>query len=229
MLLLELDRRTSGDMNCLDDGYQFFMYSRVWRVCVVAGVSIGLFRLFFLHPGTTALLVPVAAAYLLVLVRVWHWTFTSESDEPTTPPPAPRAIFVGTLIGFGVIGLVHLDALLGLTLLVVGTLTSPGLLRRLTGSCWIATDAPAADEGHEVRSQLDAGLAALDDKELCRRWRESYVELAVADPDRRWLVAQLRAAYLDEMTRRHPRAMSAWLADGCRAWASPEAYFKDSA
>lgn len=80
-----------------------------------------------------------------------------------------------------------------------------------------------------MRSHLDMVLAELDDPELCRRWKQSFLELKLTEPDRRWRVVELRAAYLDEMTRRHPRAMGTWMAEGGRAWASPEAYFEDSA
>lgn len=220
------------------------MHSRVWRFFVVTGVAAGLLRLLFHHPVATMLAVPVAAAYVLVLVRVWHWTFNAGSTGPHPPPPSARTIWVATLAGGGAVGLAHLDVRLGLTALAVATLTSPWLVNR-----WrrdgrrIAVPDPAAPAGpsaqltpsnpaaasDDVRSHLDRVLADLDDSELCNRWQKSFLELRFTEPDRRWRVVELRAAYLDEMTRRHPRAVSTWLAEGGRAWASPKAYFEDSA
>lgn len=206
------------------------MHSRVWRFCVVTGVAAGLLRLWFLHPVATLLAVPVAAAYVWVLVRVWHSTFKAGSAMPRKRPPPSRTIWGAVLVGVGAVGLVHLEVVLGLTALVTAILTSPWLLAR-----WrkegrrIAVAAPSEAPSDGVRSHLDLVLVDLNDSELCRRWQKSFLELRLTEPDRRWRVVELRAAYLDEMTRRHPRAVSTWLADGGRAWASPEAYFEDSA
>lgn len=206
------------------------MHGRIWRFCLITGVAAGFLRLWIHYPVATVLAVPVAAAYVLLLTRVWHWAFTSGQDGPRPPAPSFRTVALSTLVGFGFAGLLHLEVLLGLAGLVVAVLTSPWAISHwITEGRQIAVGAPAAGAKNETRSHLDLVLAQLDDPQLCLRWQQSFVDLKLSEPDRRWRVVELRAAYLDEMTRRHPRAMSAWLADGGHAWASPRAYFKDSA
>lgn len=212
------------------------MHGRIWRFCLITGVAAGFLRLWIHYPVATVLAVPVAAAYVLVLSRVWHWAFTSGQDGPRPPAPSLRTAGLGTLVGFGFAGLLHLDVLVGLTALVVAAVTSPWLLGRwVTEGRRAAVAAPATapatvpDARDEARSRLDQVLATLDDAELCRRWRQSFIDLKLTGPDRRWRVVELRAAYLDEMSRRHPHAVSAWMADDACAWTSPEAYFRRSA
>lgn len=106
------------------------MYSHVWRFCVVAGVTNGLVWLWFHHPVMTTLGLPAAAAYVLLLARVWHMTFNSGSRGPTKPRPPLRTIWLATLAGFGVVGLMHLEAVVGFTAPVVATLTSPWAISR---------------------------------------------------------------------------------------------------
>jgi hypothetical protein len=71
-------------------------------------------------------------------------------------------------------------------------------------------------------------LNGLDDRQLCRLWRDSF-----------WLVRQpsapgtvlcrvaLRAACLDELERRDAEALRAWLDSGARASSGPEKYLAD--
>jgi len=83
---------------------------------------------------------------------------------------------------------------------------------------------PAVD----VESAL-AELPHLSDLEVCHAWRRSFVALdAVSSPRDRLAIVQLREAYLDELDRRQPRALRAWLAAGGRAASGPDKYFRDA-
>lgn len=70
-------------------------------------------------------------------------------------------------------------------------------------------------------------LVGLDDRQLCRLWRESFWALVTPAPPHTLLcVVALREACLDELERRHAGALSAWLADGARASSGPEKYLR---
>lgn len=75
--------------------------------------------------------------------------------------------------------------------------------------------------------EIRAVLPELSDEQLCRAWRRSFLVLERADPCLRLSVVELRAAYLDEMSRRHPRQLAAWMASGGRAASGPDKYFAE--
>jgi hypothetical protein len=75
---------------------------------------------------------------------------------------------------------------------------------------------------------LPAAVQTLTDKELCRVWRISFWALQSSrTPAAREQVVALRQAYLDELERRHPSALTAWLDSGARAASGPEKYLPD--
>lgn len=104
------------------------MYSKVWRTCLVVSVSVGLAKLWLDHPVGAVVALPVAAAFLHLLLWVWHLTLTS--DMPSPPPGPTWQTAVDTaVIALGVIGLVKLEVLLGLVALGMGVATSPPVVR----------------------------------------------------------------------------------------------------
>jgi hypothetical protein len=65
----------------------------------------------------------------------------------------------------------------------------------------------------------------LSTPQLCALWRKSAAALAGArTPDDTAEVADLRAALLDELERREPRAMAEWLADPAGEPLGPSTY-----
>lgn len=77
---------------------------------------------------------------------------------------------------------------------------------------------------------LPRDLGSLDDAALCLAWRRSFplLEAARTVPDRTRLVAQ-RQLYLDEMQRRCPSGVAAWLASGARASSNPLRFLREGA
>ena len=72
-------------------------------------------------------------------------------------------------------------------------------------------------------------LSGLDDRQLCRVWRESFWALRTAAPPGTLLcLVALREACLDELERRHAAGVHAWLDSGARASSGPEKYLEDS-
>jgi hypothetical protein len=67
----------------------------------------------------------------------------------------------------------------------------------------------------------------LTDEDLCRAWCASYEVVSTATSARRLkVVAQERRSYLDELQRRHPQAVEAWLAGPATADGDPMPYLR---
>lgn len=67
----------------------------------------------------------------------------------------------------------------------------------------------------------------LSDEELCHAWCTSFAAVSTAASARRLkVVSQERRSYLDELERRHPRAVEAWLAGPATANGNPMPYLR---
>ena len=67
----------------------------------------------------------------------------------------------------------------------------------------------------------------LTDDELCQAWCASFEVVRAAPSARRLaVISQERRSYLDELERRHPRAVEAWLASDPIAGVDPTPYLR---
>jgi hypothetical protein len=141
---------------------------------------------------------------------------------------------------------------LALPLVVLAVLSSPGVVDRIerwrrtreaaTGQASSPTSTVADIRGREhtepsgecaprsgpadCRLDVDANAAQhLTDTELCLEWRRSFVTLQSAgSPAQRMRMVAQRQIYLDEIERRSPSALHAWLASGARAAGGPDRF-----
>ena len=155
-----------------------------------------------------------------------------------------RSARVGLVTGSvatAAVGLVAVFEVVGalVVLLLVGT--SPAVVAALRVLWHSATDTP--DTLAEISSgsvttgwDLDRAepaispetLGSLDDVSLCLAWRRSFVQLEAArSPEARMAVVQQRQQCLDELQRRFPRGVAAWLSSGARASGNPLPYLRD--
>ena len=160
--------------------------------------------------------------------------------EPTKPlatrPQALRRSFsVGTKTGACTVALMSLvSALVALAwpLVALCFCTSPFVLRRVRDPVRSNRESRRRRERAPTEeaawwSMLAREVEGLADGELCRVWRESYSALLeAADDATAAQVVRVRQAYLDELDRRHQRAMSAWLASGPRPGTGPERFLQ---
>jgi len=71
-------------------------------------------------------------------------------------------------------------------------------------------------------------LAALDEVSLCLAWRRSFTLLgAASSPAERMAVVRHREQCLDELQRRYPRGLAAWLSSGAQASGDPLPFLVD--
>lgn len=134
-----------------------------------------------------------------------------------------------------VIAMFDMTGLMAAPLFVVAGATSPhligwvaGLIRSTSrGRRWVLrTSSPAEHEA--AWEQLVRGeVARLSDTELCWGWRISYQILSEsADPRWHGQVVVVRASYLNELERRYPAQIAAWLASGPLPANGPERYLR---
>lgn len=158
---------------------------------------------------------------------------------------------LGGLMLAGSLGLALMDGQIFLGIILLAAITSPWAVRPLVAATrrekvpdyplagvidiesaqrlWVeATMSMELVPSVDIETAL-AELPHLSDLEVCHAWRRSFVVLdSVSNPRDRLAVVQLREAYLDELDRRQPRALRAWLAAGGRAASGPDKYFRDA-
>jgi hypothetical protein len=148
-------------------------------------------------------------------------------------PAVRRGLQGGLVIVTVVVSVTSLGAVVA-PLLALAVLSSPWTLRwglRLVGRPQDPggrASSPAL-EPTPVRVPLRVSdwapaVQALSDEELCWSWRASYTVLLAAPAAARLELVTLRQAYLEDLERRNPRGMRAWLDSGARAAGNPAPY-----
>jgi hypothetical protein len=155
----------------------------------------------------------------------------------TTAPLVWGVVLVGFQGGLVVttilVSLSSLGTLAG-PLLALAVLTSPWTVRLAIRVALRPRPAETSAQQRTLHPQLvrvalqasdwTGAVRALSDEELCTSWRASYAIMQAA-PVADWVeLVTLRQAYLDELERRNPRGMRAWLESGARAAGNPARY-----
>ena len=217
-------------------------YIRAWGgVCGVV-VTLGLALACILwRPGEVL-------GLFLPMAYVGGAVTLSYRSSPGGVPASTRSLVASVARNATTTGLVVLATAAGLratpaltcALLGLAALTSPWTVR--AGARWAASRprptahvSTAEDDtvapGDRIPGDLAAGelahLTHMSDADLCRQWRRSFAHLTDAPTQHaRAHVVRRRQAYLDELERRHPEALAAWLASSPRAADGPEAYLR---
>ena len=218
------------------------IYSAVHRFCCGFVIVLGFGGALLMWPRMQLLV-----TFLLICFSAWFFRLVVAQSRSKVPVvgwstwaaatrPAVRAGLGGVALG----GLAEISIGLALLLTLIATATSSTCIAALRSRLQkrkdslpieLNVDAPAVETHlQEVAREVDqACLRTLSNAELCLAWRRSYCSLqgATSVPLRAAVVAS-RQAYLDEMERRNPPGLSAWLAAGGRAPSGPERYFDDA-
>jgi len=183
-----------------------------WTLVAVCGAGVAglewspvvaVFAVLFAWAGAAALLVSLSVAR------------DGVPEQPLGSRPHAVAgdallLATGTVAALAVGGVS--SALLLLLLLVAGV-TSPVLVRRVR-----RTVAP--------RSGVDRRLRTLSDVELCDLWRYTFGQLQSRQtPESLMGLVGIRQACLDELGRRNPAAVHAWLESGARPGDGPDGFW----
>jgi len=195
------------------------VWTRVW--CLAAACGVGLAGLAW--SPVVALVATLLLSCGAGLVTLVVWSVTDQLPPHGHVPwrrLVPRALAGGAgLVSFFV--LAGASSSLALLCLLLCALTWPPLLRRIARGTGAPPPPPA-----RPRPDPDHPLTELDDEALCRLWRHTYwqLELEATEAGVLDLVAQ-RQACLDELERRDPTALQAWLSSGARPSSGPERFW----
>jgi hypothetical protein len=184
---------------------------------------------------------PAVTIGLAAALFVPVWLLVTKVRRRQVPPvgsPASRlsqpqaSIWtIGGLVAFWAAATVSPPA--AMLLLVLATLTSPWLLRRVRtavlkdlgpGTAGPAVAPLPVDESPEPTASLE--VAQLDDRDLCWVWRRSFWDLdSRHTPEETLRLVAFRQECLDELERRDATAFREWLLHGARASGGPERYW----
>ncbi|HET8560758.1 MAG TPA: hypothetical protein VFL69_09595 [Marmoricola sp.] len=204
-------------------------YTWLWRqlgaVYAVAGLfggasAIGWASTLVLFACAAAMGFLAALTYAMAEPRpVWSWVWTG---------------MVAGALTIGALGTTCVFGPAGLGVLLLYGLFAPWTLRHvrslLASPPSMREVARYFDPGAEAQPHREPAPAlptAMTDRELCATWRRSFGQLQRArSAEVKLQVVRLRAECLDELTRRHPREVRAWLASGTRASGDPAPYLE---
>jgi hypothetical protein len=208
---------------------------RAW--CVAAAVGVGVAMLEWTPLVTAGVVLGLAVCVAIVLALLTAEGIVSTGATSARAFVATRSLAAGA-------GLVSLLALASASptlallaaLLLLGS--APPLLDRITfGRARppaferqprrlpdAPSPAPSATPGPTPPAH--PALAQLDDHALCGLWRQTFWELREQQSvDEVLAMIALREACWDELERRNPAALHAWLESGARASGGPERFW----
>jgi hypothetical protein len=216
------------------------MSRRVWSCCVYFTTAVGLLCVILEWGWRGAVTTAVCVAGLAAAFAV----VGCAGDGLRAVPRIARLGLVTGLVVPAIAGLVAVCGMTGLLIVLVLAGTTPALTS-LVQARWLAPGGlpgaarPAAttvffpgslDEIalNGRTAELARDLSSLDNDALCLAWRRSFLLLEAAHSavDRLSIVEQ-RQKYLDELHRRSPQGLAAWLASGARASGNPLPYVSD--
>jgi hypothetical protein len=213
------------------------VYRDVWTTLTAAMMAIGCLAALVVGTVASVLGMFVSLAVLGVMIGL-----VQQRDDG--PGARRKAVIAGVLASTALVAIGGLVGFLGpevLWLVVAAALASPWVLGRCArlGRKLAAAPAPptpleAAEPTPAAADPASPALSGetgcedphlLDDRALCLAWRRSFIALEQCrSVAMRVRVVQLRELYLEELERRNPAGLSAWLESGARAAGDPSRY-----
>jgi hypothetical protein len=211
-------------------------YARAWRaglgLLTAAGVGLCMLELSAAMTLVAVALMSACTTTVLLVAQV-------PRDGTKASAGLDHSLVLGIWLGSGVVAAATFIATsppVALLLALLLSVTAPPVLRRCAhrghpGPLHSGAQVGASQElpapGVPRCDEVTRLLAGLSDGELCRLWRSTFWELAKQhSADECLTLVTLRQACLDELDRRDPSGLRAWLASGARASGGPERFLK---
>ena len=220
----------SEDSGPTDAGQMTGKHAGIWTWLVSMAATTGLICLYARWGWQGVVTGAVLATTVSLFAGLAVWI----ADGPGKSVRAGRRALAAALLVTASIGLVAVFDLAGVFVVLLLAGSAPALTS-LVRRQWPGrhpAPAPASwpqTSREKVRPpQARRRLRAIDDRTLCRGWRDSFALLNDArSMEDRLSVVQLRERYLDELCRRSPRGLAAWFASGPRASSNPLPFLTD--
>jgi hypothetical protein len=213
------------------------VYAQRWLRCWSLATAFGVGLSFLLWP-------------LQSIVLLWAAVFLSATPLLSLPGSSPehgpdwlrgvaRAGLLATAM-LAAIAVAGASGWLAFILILVAALSSPWVVARMGTrlSDTLATVMPepgieaecAPPEPQPTSPRCGADvLRAMSNHELCMEWRRTFVRLQRAScAQDMGDVVIMRQLLLDEMDRRCPEGLGAWMESGARAAGGPDRFLKDA-
>ncbi len=219
----------SEDSGPTDAGQMTGKQAVIWTWLVSMAATTGLICLYA-RWGWQGVVTGAALATALSLfagLAVWI------ADGPGKSVRAGRRALAAALLATASLGLVAVFDLAGVFVVLLLAGSAPAVTSLVRRQWPRRPPAPAQEvapdfSGEGQAAQARRRLRAIDDRTLCRGWRDSFALLNDATSmEDRLSVVHLRESYLDELCRRSPRGLAAWFASGPRASSNPLPFLTD--
>jgi hypothetical protein len=189
-------------------------YRRLWRVVAGTCLAIGLLTALLVLPFGVWLVVSALAVVLGLTLAVCCEAGTPDGQGPVRAVRVTAALYLIAMAVAGVAQFLGVGVLAVVGLLLITSPQAVQWCRR-----WLTSS----------RSPVPSPLATISTNQLCRDWLDSYDQLARASSsDARLRVVMTRQRYLDELERRDPDGLRAWLASSASAGGDPRRFLTDS-
>ncbi|MET7279468.1 hypothetical protein ABZS29_14630 [Kribbella sp. NPDC005582] len=185
------------------------IYKTLWRMSCLAFVGTGVLAALLVVPAGIWLTLAVPAA-----IAGWA-LYVARGGMDVGPQPSPgqwalRKVASWYAVLIAVVGLTMILHAAAVLLLAVMAAGSPRALR------WYGGSQPTMPGTHQQ---------ALSTSDLCREWMATYGELVNAPSSAaRLRIVMKRQRCLDELERRDPDGLQAWLASAASAGGDPRRY-----
>ncbi|MEV6272211.1 hypothetical protein AB0L64_33915 [Kribbella sp. NPDC051936] len=210
--------------------------STIWSWSAHLATAAGLGCALVSWDVTTVVLCVVLLVLVTGVIAASLWA----EDGRRAVPRILRVAFSGGLAAPAAVALIVVLKLAGVLLVLALVATAPPVTSFFRARREAKGDVPGTPPGSPAAripaTSLVGGPAAepvmelesLDDEAVCLAWRRSFrrLEAAVTAAERLAVVEQ-RQRYLDELDRRSPDGVAAWLAAGARASGNPLPYVAD--
>jgi len=192
-------------------------------VCAVASWGLG-------RVVISVVVLAMAAAVIVSSVR--------GGDGRSAVPWIVRVTLSASVIPPAAVGLIAVFKFVGVLTVLILAATTPALTSLVRARKHAPEDPSVVRREpaipRDTATSLAAGapareLRSLDDEALCLAWRRSFrlLEASFSAAERLSVVEQ-RQHYLDELHRRSPEGLKAWLDSGARASGNPLPYVADA-
>jgi hypothetical protein len=208
-------------------------YRRAWRTWWLLFALVGTAGAVLTWPAPVLLLTWIFGATLGAALI----TGSRGEDDAAAPfahvtaREALSAAVSGALVMSGVVGWLAISAVGGIGLVALALVSSPwflGVVRSRTGASGPPVRRPGEtlDDVIADAESLDELCHRMSTPELCLAWHQTFTLVNHADaPHRQMRVLVLREAFLDELVRRDPDGLDAWICSPVPAHAAPTAFF----
>jgi hypothetical protein len=184
-------------------------YRVIWHCLAGLLCVVGVAAAVVVVPVATLVALTICVGLVSGLIGLSIFLIREDEGEPQQHLPR-RVVTVGCLGGVVAVAITGLQVVIGAVALALAAIFAAGS-PTVVGS-YLRRHRPATIHTSRSRAAGEPELAAFSNAELCRAWLNSFDALRVAaTPSIRLQIVQARQAYLDELERRDPDGLRAWL------------------